>query len=205
MIAIKLNIMNYEDATTVPFAGLTALYFLRKGNINRGQKVLINGAGGSIGTFAVQLAKLFGAEVIGVDSTNKLEMLHSIGADHVIDFTQEDFTRNTEIYDVIFNVVGKSSFSGCIRSLKKNGIYLLANPTLFKSIRGRWVPMISNKKVIAGTVNERIEDLKYLKELIEKGKLKSVIDRSYPLDQIVEAHKYVETGEKKGNLVIILQ
>jgi NADPH:quinone reductase-like Zn-dependent oxidoreductase len=202
VLASKPSNMTYDEAAAVPVGGLNALHFLRKGNIQRGQKVLINGAGGSIGTIAVQLAKYFGAEVTGVDSKRKLDMLHSIGADHVIDYTQEDFTNSGETYDVIFDVVGKASFSGCIRSLKKNGIYLLANPSLSRSVRGRWTSMTSSKKVISGTITESTEDLIFLKELIEAGTIKSVIDRRYPLEQIPEAHRYVETGQKKGNVVI---
>ena len=202
VLAIKPANMTYEEAAAVPVGGLEALHFLRKGNIQSGQKVLINGAGGSIGTFAVQLAKYFGAEVTGVDSTGKLDMLRSIGADQVIDYTQEDFTKSGETYDVIFDVVGKSSYSGCIRSLKQNGIYLLGNPTLSRSVRGRWTSRTSSKKVIGGTADYKTEDLILLKELIEAGKIKTVIDRRYPLEQIPEAHRYVETGHKTGNVVI---
>ena len=202
VLAIKPANMTYEEAAAVPTGGLNALHFLRKGNIQSGQKVLINGAGGSIGTFAVQLAKSFGAEVTGVDSTGKLDMLRSIGADQVIDYAQEDFTKNRKTYDVIFDIVGKGSFSGCIRSLKKKGIYLLANPGLSSSVRGRWISMTSSKKVIVEMASYRIEDLIFLKELIEAEKIKSVIDRGYPLEQTVEAHRYVETGHKKGNVVI---
>jgi len=206
VLAIKPANMTYEEAAAVPFGGLEALHFLRKGNIQSGQKVLINGAGGSIGTFAVQLAKYFGAGgVTGVDSTGKLDMLRSIGADQVIDYTQEDFTKSGETYDVIFDVVGKSSFSGCIRSLKKKGFYLLANPGLSQMVRGRWTSMTSSKKVIFGAASPKTEDLIFLKELIEAGKIKSVIDRRYPLEQTVEAHRYVEKGHKKGNVVITLE
>jgi len=194
--------MTYEEAAAVPTGGLEALHFLRKGNIQPGHKVLINGAGGSIGTFGVQLAKYFGAEVTGVDSTGKLEMLRSIGADHVIDYTQEDFTKRGEIYDVIFDVVGKSSFSGSIRSLKQNGWYLIANPRLSLMVRGLWTSKISSKKVISQVASPKTEDLIFLKELIEAGKIQSVIDRRYPLEQTAEAHSYVETGNKKGSLVI---
>jgi NADPH:quinone reductase-like Zn-dependent oxidoreductase len=202
VLAIKPANMTYEEAAAVPVGGLNALHFLRKGNIQSGQKVLINGAGGSIGTVAVQLAKFFGAEVTGVDSTRKLDMLRSIGADHVIDYTQEDFTKSGETYDVIFDVVGKGSFSGCIRSLNKNGIYLMGNPALSRSVRGRLTSMTSGKKVIGGTASYKTEDLIILKELIEAGRIKSIIDRRYPLEQTAEAHRYVETGQKTGNVVV---
>ncbi len=204
-IAIKPVNMSYEEAATVPVGGLNALFFLTKANIENiqtGQKVLINGAGGSIGTIAVQLAKSFGAEVTAVDSTKKLDMLRSIGADQVIDYTQEDFTKSGETYDVIFDLVNKSSFSGGIRSLKKKGIYILANHGLSRKLRGRWTSWTSSKKVITKLASDRTENLIYLKELIEAGKIKAVIDRRYPLEQTAEAHRYVETGQKTGNVVI---
>jgi NADPH:quinone reductase-like Zn-dependent oxidoreductase len=203
-VAIKPAGMTYEEAAAVPFGGRDALHFLRKGNIQSEQKVLINGAGGSIGTYAVQLAKYFGAEVTGVDSTEKLDMLRSIGADQVIDYTREDFTKSGETYDVIFDVVGKISFSRSERSLKQNGCYLLANPGLSQMVRGLWTSMTSRKKVITEVASGTTEDLVFLKELIEAGKIKSVIDRSYPLEQIAEAHRYVEKGHKKGNVIITL-
>ena len=202
VLAKKPVNMTYEEAAAVPTGGLEALHFLRKGNIQNGQKVLIIGAGGSIGTFAVQLARYFGAEVTGVDRPGKLDMLRSLGADHVIDYTKEDFTKSAETYDVIFDVMGKSSFSGSIRSLKQNGRYLLGNPGLSQMVRGRWTSMRSSKKVIMGAAIQKTEDLIFLKELIEAGKIKSVIDRRYPLEQIAEAHRYVDTGQKKGNVVI---
>ena len=201
-LAIKPTNMTYEEAAGVPTGGLEALHFIRRGNIKSGEKVLINGAGGTIGTFAVQLAKYFGAEVTAVDSTGKLDMLHSIGADHVIDYIKEDFIKSGETYDVIFDVVGKSSFSRSIRSLKRNGRYLLANPRLWQMVWGLWTSMTSSKKVILGAANQTTENLVYLKELIEAGKLISVIDRTYSLEQIVEAHRFVETGHKKGNVVV---
>jgi len=204
-LVIKPTNMTYEEAAAVPTGGLEALHFLRKGNIQTGQKVLINGAGGSIGTFAVQLARYYGAEVTGVDSTRKLDMLRSIGADHVIDYTQEDFTKSGETYDVIFDVVGKSSFSRSMRSLKKNGRYLLANPGLSQMVQGRLVSMISSKKVVIGAASQNIEDLIFLKELIEGGIIKSIIDKRYPMEQISEAHRYVENGGKKGNIVITME
>jgi 2-desacetyl-2-hydroxyethyl bacteriochlorophyllide A dehydrogenase len=205
VLAIKPANMTFEEAAAVPTGGLEALHFLRKGNIQSGQKVLINGAGGSIGTFAIQLAKHFGAEVTGVDSTGKLDMLRSLGADQVIDYTQEDFTKSGETYDVIFDVVGKSPFSRSIRTLKQNGRYLLANPKLSQMVRGQWISTRSSKQVISATASQKTEDLMFLRELIETGKLKSVIDRRYPLEQIAEAHRYVETGQKMGNVVITVE
>ncbi len=202
VLAIKPSDMTYEEAAAVPVAGLEALHFMRKANIQRGQKVLIVGAGGSIGTIAVQLAKHFGAEVTGVDSTGKLDMLRSIGADHIIDYTQEDFTTSGEAYDVIFDVPGKSSFSGSLRSLKPNGRYLLGNAGLSQMGQGLWTSMRSSRKVIFGAAIQKPEDLIFLKELIKAGKIKSVIDRRYTLEQTAEAHRYVDTGQKRGNVVI---
>jgi len=204
-VAIKPANMTFEEAATVPFGGREALHFLRKGNIQSGQKILINGAGGSIGTFAVQLAKYFGAEVTAVDSTGKLDMLLSIGADQVIDYTQEEFTENGEVYDVIFDVVGTISLSRCERSITQNGTYLLANPLGSQMVCGPWTRMTSSKNVIMQTASPSTQDLIFLREFIEVGKIKSVIDRRYPLEQITEAHRYVETGEKKGNVVITVE
>ncbi|HSG16005.1 MAG TPA: NAD(P)-dependent alcohol dehydrogenase [Anaerolineae bacterium] len=201
-VAIMPSNMTYEEAATVPFGGRDALHFLRLGNLQRGQKILINGAGGSIGTFGVQLAKHFGAEVAAVDSTAKLDMLRAIGADRVFDYTQEDFTQSGEVYDVIFDVVGTVSFSRSKKSITPNGVYLLANPVRRQMIRGPWTRMTSGRKVVMQTASGTVEDLVYLRELVEAGTLKTVIDRTYPLEQIVEAHRYVETGAKAGNLVI---
>jgi NADPH:quinone reductase-like Zn-dependent oxidoreductase len=205
VVAIKPANMTYEEAAPVPVGGHEALCFLRQGNVQSGKKVLINGAGGTIGTFAIQLAKYFGAEVTGVDSTRKLDMLRSIGADQVIDYTQEDFTKSGETYDFILDVVSKSSFSGSLRSLKQNGCYLIANPGLSQMVRGRWTSRRSSKKVLFGAASPKTEDLLFLKELIEAGKIKSVIDRTYPLEQTAEAHRYVETGHKKGHVVITVE
>jgi len=204
-VAIKPSNMNYEEAATVPFGGRDALHFLRKGNLSDGQKILINGAGGSIGTFAIQLAKYYGAEVTAIDSTAKLDMLRSIGADHVIDYTQEDFTQNGEVYDVIFDVVGTVSFSHSAKSIKPDGTYLLANPIRGQMLRGPWTRMRSNKKVVMETASATVEDLIFLRGLIEAGKIKTVIDRTYPLEEIVEAHRYVEKGGKLGNVVITME
>jgi NADPH:quinone reductase-like Zn-dependent oxidoreductase len=201
-LATKPANMTYEEAAPVPVGGIEALHFVRRGNIQSGQKVLINGAGGTIGTFAVQLAKHLGAEVTGVESREKLDMLLSIGADRVIDFTQEDFTKGGHTYDCILDVASKGPFSGSIRSLKRDGRCLIANPGPLQLARGRWTSMTSSKKVIFGAVRPKTQDLIFLKEVIQAGKMKSVIDRCYPLEQIPEAHRYVESGQKKGHVVI---
>ena len=202
VIAIKPANMTYEEAAGMTIGGLEALHFMRQGNIQPGQKVLINAAGGSIGTFALQLAKYFGAEVTAVDSRGKLDMMRSIGADHVIDYTRDYFTKQGETYDVIYDVIGKSSFAGCIQSLKPNGCYLLGNAGLSQMLQGHWTSMTTDKKVIMGTANLNVKDLIFLKELVEQGKIKTVIDRSYPLEQVADAHRYVESGQKKGNVII---
>jgi NADPH:quinone reductase-like Zn-dependent oxidoreductase len=201
-VALKPANMSFEEAATVPFGGRDALHFLRKGDIRPGQKVLINGAGGSIGTFAIQLAKHFGAEVTAVDSAAKLEMLRSIGADHVIDYTQKDFTESGQVYDVIFDVVGTVSFSRSKGSITEEGSYLLANPIRSQMISGPWTRMTGSRKVVMETASGALEELIYLRELIEAGKLRTVIDRCYPLEQTAEAHRYVEAGGKLGNVVI---
>lgn len=192
--------MTYEEASTIPVGGLEALHFMRKGNLQTGQRVLINGAGGSIGIIAVQLAKNYGAEVTAVDSAGKFNMLRSLGAVHVIDYKQEDFTERGESYDVIFDIIGKAPFSGCMKSLNENGIYLLGNGTVSGSQKS--TAKKSNKIAIGGPADYQTEHLIYLKELIEGGMVKTVIDRTYPLEQMVEAHRFVEQGGKKGNVVI---
>jgi NADPH:quinone reductase-like Zn-dependent oxidoreductase len=201
-VAIKPSNMTYEEAATIPFGGRDALHFLRKASIQPGQKVLINGAGGSIGTYAVQLAKYFGAEVTGVDSAGKLDVVRSIGADHVIDYAQDDFTQNGQTYDVIFDTVGKRSFSRSLQSLTPNGCYLLANPSLSDMFRAAWTSRTGSRKVIFEAASPGTDDLIFLKGLIEAGKLKAVIDRRYPLEQTADAHRYVDTGQKTGSVVI---
>ena len=194
--------MSYEEAAGVPYMGLSALFYLRKGNVQEGHKVLINGASGSVGSYAVQLAKQFGAEVTGVCSSANLEMVKSLGADKVIDYTQKDFTKSGETYDLIFDAVGKSSFSRCKASLKQSGIYLSTLPTLRLFLQMLWSSRSSGKRAIYADSISSKEDLIFLKELIEAGKMKAVIDRNYPIEQIVEAHRYVDKGHKKGNVVI---
>ena len=201
-LAIKPANMTYAEAATVPFGGRDSLHFLRKGNLRSGQTILVNGAGGSIGTFAVQLAKHFGAKVTAVDTAEKLDMLRAIGSDHVIDYTREDFTKSGETYDIVFDVVGKASYSGSLRSLKPNGVLLIANPGVSHMFRGPWTSMTTSKKVVLQAASGTAEDLVFLRELVEAGKIKTVIDKSYPLEEIVEAHRYVETGRKQGNVVI---
>ena len=202
--------MSYEEAASSCDGILTALPFLRdKGNIRSGQKVLINGASGSVGTAAVQLAKYFGAEVTGVSSTTNLEIVKSLGADKVIDYTKEDFTKSSQTYDIIFDTVGKISFSHCKNSLEQKGIFLEAGIVMGILLQVLWTAMFGSKKAkIAATgmrpANERTKDLIFLKELMEAGKIKPVIDRRYPLEQIAEAHRYVDKGHKKGNVVITL-
>ncbi|MBI4814505.1 MAG: NAD(P)-dependent alcohol dehydrogenase, partial [Methanobacterium sp.] len=205
VLAKKPTNMAYEEAAAVPLGGIEALHFLVKGNIHSGEKVLINGASGSIGTLAVQFAKYLGAEVTGVCSSRNLAMVRSIGADHVIDYTQKNFTKSGETYDVIFDVVGKSYYSNSLKSLNENGRYLLANPGLAQMVRGRWTSLRSSKKVITRTATGKYEDLIFLKELIEAGKIKVMIDRYYPLGKTSEAHEYVERGHKRGNVVLTIE
>ncbi len=201
-IAIKPANMSYEEAAGIPTGGDNALHFLRKANLQNGQRLLVNGAGGNIGVVAVQLAKHFGAEVTAVDTTDKLDMLSAIGADHVIDYTQEDFTETGTTYDVIFDLVHKSSFSRCVGSIAPSGCYLLANPRLSSMVRALWTSMTTSKRVMFEFAGSKPEDLTALKDLVEAGAIRAVIDRRYPLERAAEAHAYVDTGARKGTVVL---
>jgi NADPH:quinone reductase-like Zn-dependent oxidoreductase len=187
--------VSYEEVATLPVAGITALYFLRDlGGLQAGQKILINGASGAIGTFAVQLAKHFGAHVTAVCSTTNLDMVSALGADHVVDYTREDFTTMGETYDVLFDVVGKLSIARTEKCLKEGGTYLLTVPTVEALRKGG--------AVISKSAEPSLEQLVFLGELLKDGKLKPVIDRTYPLEEVPAAFRYVESGHKKGNVVI---
>jgi NADPH:quinone reductase-like Zn-dependent oxidoreductase len=203
-VALKPANLTYDEAAALSFGGTTALDFLRRGKIQSGERVLINGASGAVGTAAIQLAKHFGADVTGVCSTANVELVRSLGASHVIDYTKEDFTQNGETYDIIVDTVGTALFSRSKASLKEGGRLLMVIAGLPDMLQAPLVSMSSSKKVIAGPVATRAEDLLFLAKLAETGEFKPVIDRRYPFEQIAEAHRYVDTGRKKGNVVITL-
>jgi NADPH:quinone reductase-like Zn-dependent oxidoreductase len=211
VVALKPANMTYEEAASVPYGAIMALNLLRKLNIQSGQKVLINGASGGIGSFMLQLAKYFGAEVTGVCGTPRLELVKSLGADKVIDYNKEDFTQSGETYDLIFDILGKSSFSRCKSSLKQSGRYILVSFKMKQLFQMLWTSMIgclpirqAGKKVICAMSSEKPEDLIFIKQLIEAGKIKSIIDKCYPLEQAAGAHRYAEQGHKKGNVVLTM-
>lgn len=201
-MAIKPANISHNEAAVIPFGGVTALHFLKKANIKPGQKVLVVGASGAVGSAAVQLAKSFGADVTGVCSTANIALVKSIGADKVIDYTKEDFNQSGETYDVIFDTVKAISVSRSIKSLNNNGIMVLSAAGVSEMLQGLWISMTSNKKVMTGVISHEAADIILIKELIETGKFKPVIDRTYPLAQIAEAHAYVENGHKRGNVAI---
>lgn len=202
VLALKPTNMNDEEASTIPYGAVVALKILKKVNLQRGQKVLINGASGGIGSYAVQITKSLGAEVTGVCGTPRMDFVKAIGADKVIDYTQADFTKNGEAYDLIFDVLGKSSFAQVKNSLKENGCLLLASFKIPHILQGLRTAFVGNKRVICAMVEAKPQDLLEVKEMIEAGKIKTVIDRCYPLEQTAEAHRYSESGEKKGPVVI---
>ena len=207
-IAIKPTNMTYEEAAVIPVGGMEALHYIKKANIQKGQTMLISGASGSIGTFAIQLAKYYGADVTAVGNPTSLEVMKSLGADYVVDYTKDDFTQSGETYDFIFDVIGKSSLTNCLSSLNEGGVFLNANPQLKLINHQKKVSKRSGIKLISRNMdkpNERIEQLYMLNELIEAKKIKSVIDKTYSLKKIVEAHSYVEKGQKIGNVSISLK
>ena len=201
-IAPKPHNITFEEAAAVPLGGLNALHFMRRANIRNGEKVLVNGAGGSIGTFGVQIAKAMGAEVTTVDSTIKEQMLRRIGADHFFDYTKEDFTKSGQTYDVIFDMVARSSYSACVKSLAPKGRYLMGNPRISDMLRSVLTSRFTDKTAIFSFADEKEEELLELKEMIEAGKIKPIVDKIYSIDQAAEAHRRVETEQRLGIVVI---
>lgn len=210
LLAPKPSCMTMEEAAAVLFGGISALYFLRQANVQTRQRVLVYGASGSVGIFAVQLAKYFGAHVTGVSSTANIGLIKSLGADEVLDYTREDFSRSGPIYDVVFDTVGKSGFSRSLKSLKPGGRYVRVGGSgrllsiLGGLLQGLWMSMTSTKKLIGGVAKADVQDLPFLTGLIEAGKLRTVIDKRYSLDQIAEAHRHAEAGHKKGHVVVLI-
>lgn len=203
IIILKPRMLSFEEAAVIPFGGTTALHFLRKAGIQSGQKVLIYGASGAVGTSAVQIAKYFGAEVTAVCSGRNAALVTSLGANKVIDYTREDFSKAGELFDIVFDAVGMSPFEACVQSLKENGSYVrVVHMSLSPVFKGLRVSISSSKKIIGGTFKETVQDLEFLNKLIEAGQLRPVIDRTYSLDQMQEAHRYVEEGHKIGNVAI---
>jgi NADPH:quinone reductase-like Zn-dependent oxidoreductase len=204
VLAHKPANLSYEEAATIPYGAMVALKILAKVTIQAGQKVLVNGASGGIGSYAVQIAKSLGAEVTGVCGTPRLDFVKSIGADHVIDYTREDFTHNGKTYDLILDVLGKTSFSKIKNSLNENGCLLLASFKTPHILQGLCTSFIGNKRVICALVEGKTKDLEEIKGLVEAGKLTVVVDRCYPLEQTAEAHRYIEQGQKRGPVVITM-
>lgn len=202
VLALKPGNMSYQEAAAIPFGATASMHFLRLANIQKGQKVLINGASGALGTMAVQLARNYGAEVTAVCSASNFALVKSLGADHLIDYTKEDFSRNGERYNVIFDTVGKISIWKGIRTLNKNGQLLLASAGLGTMLGGSLASLFMGKKIRSGVIKETIEDMNFFRQEIEEGKLKAVIDLTYALEDLAEAHTYVDRGHKKGNVVI---
>ncbi len=203
-IATMPSNLGYDEAAAVPYGGGEALQFLRKANVRSGQRVLVNGAGGSFGTFAVQLAKVLGAHVTAVDSAPKLEMLRAIGADRVIDYAREDFTAGPETWDVIFDVVRGTPSGRMVMRLTESGWLLMANPGFLQIVRARWAARGSRRRVSFTASSGTKDDLAYLSGPVEAGRLHPVIDRRFPLEQMAEAHRYAESGQKLGNVVVVV-
>jgi NADPH:quinone reductase-like Zn-dependent oxidoreductase len=204
-LALKPSNISHKEAAVIPFGGTTALHFIKKANIKQGQKVLIVGASGAVGSAAIQLAKFFGAVVTGVCSTGNIAFVKSLGADEVIDYTNEDFTKNGVTYDMIFDTVKTISISRSLKSLNKKGTLILSAGMAKEMLQGLWISKTTNINVLSGLIKHNAEDIIFLKKLIEVGKLKPIIDRTYTLEQMAEAHAYVEKGHKKGNVAIDIQ
>ena len=202
VLAKMPNIITYNEAAAIPFGATAALHFLRKGNVKAEQKVLIYGASGALGTIAIQLAKEFGAKVTAVCSTKNHDLVKSLGADHVIDYRKEDFTKNGIKYDVIFDTIGKANFSSSLKSLSKSGTMLLAAAGVGLMIRGALTSMLGGKKIISGVIEEKAEDMEYFKKLIEVNKLKATVDTVYALNDIRKAHAHVDSGHKTGDVIV---
>ena len=197
--------LTFGEAAVIPVGADTALFFLRtQGNIQQGQKVLIYGASSSVGSYAVQLAKYYGAEVTAVCSTSNCDWVKDLGADHMVDYKKEDFTESGETYDAIFDAVGKLSLFGSMKALKEDGVFLDAVHMMRRQAQAKLATLRSNKRILGGTAPGLVEDLVFMKELVEAGKIKPIIDRRYPLEEVAEAHRYVETGRKKGNVIITI-
>ena len=203
--AIKPAMISHEEAAAIPFGAVTARHFLRKANIQPGQKLLVVGASGAVGTAAIQLAKTLGAHVTSVCSAANVDLVKSLGADKVIDYTTEDFTKNGETYDLIFDTVNSIDIARSARSLSRNGVMILSAAEMPEMLQGLWISMTGKHQVITGVTKHSAEDIQFLKELIEAGKFKPVIDTTYTVEQIAAAHAYVEKGHKKGNVVITIK
>jgi NADPH:quinone reductase-like Zn-dependent oxidoreductase len=205
ILALKPQNISHLEAAVIPFGATTALDFLKKANLKAGQKVLIYGASGAVGTAAVQLAKYFGAQVTGVCSTSNVELVKSLGADKVIDYTKEDCTKSGETYDIIMDTVNKIAISDCLKVLSKTGILILSAAGLSEMLRGAFISAFSARKVLTGVISQTAAEIEFLGKLVEEGKLKAVIDKTYPLAEMAQAHTYVEKGHKKGNVAILVQ
>ncbi len=202
VLALKPNNLSFEEAASIPFGGTASNHFLRLANIKKGQQVLIYGASGALGSSAIQLAQQYGAEVTGVCGTGNMKMVKDLGADYVIDYTQNDFTKNGIQYDVIYDTVGKVAFPSSLNALKKGGIMLLASATMGLMLRAAFTSLFGNKKIVSGVIKETAEDMEYFKKLVDAGQLKPVIDKIYPLSQFAEASAHVDGGHKKGEIII---
>lgn len=203
-LVAKPSNTSYEEAAAAPLGGLNALHFMRKARVRKGEKVLINGAGGSIGAFAVQIAKNMGAEVTAVDSGIKRDMLRRIGADHVVDYTREDFTKTGTRYDVIFDMVAQSSYAACVAALAPKGRYLMGNPRLSDMVRSAVTSLFTDKEVSFAFAGETVEELRELAEMLQNGDISSTVDRVYPMESVADAHRRVETEQRLGSVVISL-